>query len=185
MSYVAKVSALQLTWTFQSHAIWGSQKMQYEEIVWPYQWHEYAWTICENSSVFCEFSLIHLMLNPSKFKQADKWQQHCRVVTSSHHITEVKQHRARLVLGQVSGARVTVPAMCEGVGQASHIIPPLSTQQWWVTGGMRKLHCNDWLSLQQSAQMLKSPQRRWDCIRKSLFKGCKLWSLLNSRDMRL
>ena len=54
---------------------------------------------------------------------------HGRVVTSSRQITEVKQRRAQLVLGWVTGARVTLPAMCRGVGQASHIIPPLSTQQ--------------------------------------------------------
>ena len=47
--------------------------------------------------------------------------------------------------------------MCRGVGQASHIKLPLSTQQWWVPGGTKKL----------SAQMLNFPQRRWDCIRKS------------------
>ena len=60
---------------------------------------------------------------------------HGRVVTSSRQITEVKQRRARLVLGWVTGARVTLPAMCRDVGQAFHIMPPLSTQQWWVPGG--------------------------------------------------
>ena len=54
---------------------------------------------------------------------------HGRVVTSSRQITEVKQRRARLVLGWVTAARVTLPAMCRGVGQAFHIMPPLSTQQ--------------------------------------------------------
>ena len=54
---------------------------------------------------------------------------HGRVVTSSRQITEVKQRRARLVLGWVTDARVTLPAMCRGVGQAFHIMPPLSTQQ--------------------------------------------------------
>ena len=51
------------------------------------------------------------------------------VVTSSRQITEVIQLRARLVLGWVTGARVTLPAMCRGVGQASHIMLPLSAQQ--------------------------------------------------------
>ena len=51
------------------------------------------------------------------------------MVTSSRQITEVKQRRARLVLGWVTAARITLPAMCRGVGQASHITPPLSTQQ--------------------------------------------------------
>ena len=54
---------------------------------------------------------------------------HGRMVTSSPQITEVKQRRARLVLGWVTAVRVTLPAMCRGVGQASHITPPLSTQQ--------------------------------------------------------
>ena len=51
------------------------------------------------------------------------------VVTSSRQITEVKQRRARLGLGWVTGARVTLLAMCRGVEQASHIMLPLSTQQ--------------------------------------------------------
>ena len=54
---------------------------------------------------------------------------HGRVVTSCRQITEVKQCRARLVLGWVTGARVTLPAMCSGVGQPSYIMPPLPTQQ--------------------------------------------------------
>ena len=54
---------------------------------------------------------------------------HGRVVTSSRQITEVKQRRARLVFGWVTAARVTLPAMYRGVGQAFHIMPPLSTQQ--------------------------------------------------------
>ena len=73
------------------------------------------------------------------------WTAHGRLVTSSRQITEVKQRRARLVLGWVTAARVTLPAMCRGVGQASHITLPLSTQQWWVPGGTRKLNCSDWL----------------------------------------
>ena len=54
---------------------------------------------------------------------------HGRVVTSSRQITEVEQRRARSVLGWVTAARVTLLAMCRGVGQAFHITPPLSTQQ--------------------------------------------------------
>ena len=52
-----------------------------------------------------------------------------RMVTSSRQITKVEQRRARLVLGYVTAAGVTLPAMCRGVGQASHITLPLSTQQ--------------------------------------------------------
>ena len=54
---------------------------------------------------------------------------HGRVVTGSRQITEVKQCRARLALGWVTAARVTLPAMCRGVGQAFHIMrlcPPSS-----------------------------------------------------------
>ena len=54
---------------------------------------------------------------------------HSRVVTSSRQITEVNQCQAQLVLGWVTGARVTLLAMCRGVAQASHIMPTLSTQQ--------------------------------------------------------
>ena len=54
---------------------------------------------------------------------------HGQVVTSSSQIIEIKQCRARLVLGWVTGARVTLQAMCRGVGQAFHIMMPLSTQQ--------------------------------------------------------
>ena len=51
------------------------------------------------------------------------------VVTSSRQITAVKQRRDPLVLAWVTGARVTLLSMCRGVGQSSHIMPPLSTQQ--------------------------------------------------------
>ena len=54
---------------------------------------------------------------------------HGCVVTSSRQITEVKQRRAQLVLGWVTAARVMLSAMYRGVGQAFHIMPPLSTQQ--------------------------------------------------------
>ena len=54
---------------------------------------------------------------------------HGRVVTSSRQITEVKQRRAQSALGWVAGARVTLLAMCRDVGQASHIMTPLSTKQ--------------------------------------------------------
>ena len=60
------------------------------------------------------------------------------MVTSSRQITEVKQRRARLVLGWVTAAWVTLPAMCSGVGKTSHIVPPLSTQQWLVPGSNEK-----------------------------------------------
>ena len=69
----------------------------------------------------------------------------------------------------------------EVLGKPLFIMPPLSTQQWWVSGGTRKLNCIDWLQLQQSAQMLNSLQRRWDYKREFRYLGCKLWSLLNSR----
>ena len=34
--------------------------------------------------------------------------------------------------------------MRRDVGQASHIMIALSTQQLWVPSGTRKLNCNDW-----------------------------------------
>ena len=65
--------------------------------------------------------------------------------------------------------------MCRSVRKTFHSILPLPTQQWWPPGGMRKLHYNDWLELQQNAQMLNSPQRRRDCKRVcSNTKGCIL-----------
>ena len=52
------------------------------------------------------------------------------MVTSSRQITEVKQRRARLVLGWVTTARVTLLAMlCVEVLGKPHITLPLSTQQ--------------------------------------------------------
>ena len=87
---------------------------------------------------------------------------HGRVVTSSRQITEVKQCQARLVLGWVTGARVTLPAVCRGIGQASHIMSPLSTQQRWVPGGMKNGEL--WMAL-AAENLLNSPQGKWDRIR--------------------
>ena len=60
---------------------------------------------------------------------------HGRMVTSSRQITKVKQRRAQLVLGWVTAARVTLPAMCRGVGQASHnhaaSVHPAVMGTWW------------------------------------------------------
>ena len=90
---------------------------------------------------------------------------HGRVVTSSRQITEVKQRWARLVLGWVTaGARVTLSAMCRGVGQAFHIMPPLSTQQWWVPGGTNNGEL--WMAI-AAENALNFPQRRWDRTRES------------------
>ena len=90
---------------------------------------------------------------------------HGRVVTSSRQITEAKQRWARLVLGWVTaGARVTLSAMCRGVGQAFHIMPPLSTQQWWVPGGTNNGEL--WMAI-AAENALNSPQRRWDRTRES------------------
>ena len=89
---------------------------------------------------------------------------HGRVVTGSCQITKVKQCWARSVLGWVTGARVKLPAMCRGVGQAFHIMLPLSTQQWWVPGASKNEEL--WMVL-AAESALSSPQRRWDHIRKS------------------
>ena len=96
------------------------------------------------------------------------------MVTSSRQVTEVKQYWSRLVLGWVTGALVTLLAMCRGVWQDSHIMSAMSMQQWRVPGGMRKLHCND-------CRKCWSPQERWDCKWGSSNTESKLWSLLNSR----
>ena len=93
---------------------------------------------------------------------------HGRLVTSSRQITEVKQRRARFVLGWVTDGRVTLSAMCRGVGQAFHIMPPLSTQQWWVPGGTNNGEL--WMAI-AAENALNSPQRRWDRTRESSNTG--------------
>ena len=77
--------------------------------------------------VFIMFEIIDML--KSSVCICSEYLAHGRVVTSSRQITEVKQHQAWLVLGWVTGARVTLPAMCRGVGQAFHIMLPVSTQQ--------------------------------------------------------
>ena len=106
------------------------------------------------------YSFIHLQEIELYMKNV----AHGRVLTSSHQITEVKQRRAGLVLGWVTVARVTLPAMCTGVGQAFHIMPPLSTQQWWVPDGMKDGEL--WMAI-AAENVLNSPQRRWNCTRES------------------
>ena len=57
-----------------------------------------------------------------------------RVVASSSQITEIKQHRAQLVLGWVIGTRVMLAATCGDVGQAScHAasVHQVVTGTWW------------------------------------------------------
>ena len=46
-------------------------------------------------------------------------------------------HVLYLIFGSstVHGLVVALPAMCRGVGQAFHVMLPLSTQQSWVPGG--------------------------------------------------
>ena len=74
---------------------------------------------------------------------------HIPEVTSSRQITEVKQRQARLVFGWVTGAPVTMPAMCRSIGQASHImlllplplpLPLPHPAVMGVTGRNSKLH---------------------------------------------
>ena len=94
-----------------------------------------------NKKIKCHHATFFLIYWALKYYMV----AHGQVVTTSRQITEVKQRRARFVLGWVTAARVTPPAMCRGVGQASHIPLPLSTQQWWVPGRTSMLNCNDWL----------------------------------------
>ena len=96
---------------------------------------------------------------------------HGWVVTSSRQIAEVKPHWAQFVLGWLTSPRVMLLNMCRGVGQASHVMPPLSTQQWWIPGGTRIGEL--WMALAVE-NALNSPQRRWDCIREFRYRGCKL-----------
>ena len=77
---------------------------------------------------------------------------HGRVVANSHQITEVKQRRARLVLGWVTGAWVTLPAMCRGVGQAFHyyaasvhpaVMSTLWKAKWRNVNGISRRKCTE------------------------------------------
>ena len=57
---------------------------------------------------------------------------HGRLVTSSRQITEVKQSRAQLVFGWVTGAWVTLSAMCRGVRQYhAASVHPAAMGTWW------------------------------------------------------
>ena len=69
------------------------------------------------------------MITGIRYTAATMVVAHGRVVTSSRWITEVKQRQAWLVLGWVTCAQVMLQAICRGVWQAFHIMPPLSTQQ--------------------------------------------------------
>ena len=72
--------------------------------------------------------VIHLKLTSWFIKCTNVRVAHGLVVTGSHQITEVWQRRVHLVLGWVTGVRVTLLAMCRGVEQASHIMLPLFNQ---------------------------------------------------------
>ena len=83
--------------------------------------------------------------------------------------------------------------MCRGAGQASHIMPPLSIQQWWIPGGTKNRELRMALAAENS---LNSPQRRWDRIGESsntrgvnihiciwLYDLQTYWHILNSHLM--
>ena len=78
----------------------------------------------------------------------------------------------------VTGARVTLLPMCKGVGQASHIMPPLSTQQWWVLAGTKNREL--WMALAAEKSAEFSPEEMRPYTREFQYQGCKFWSLLNS-----
>ena len=67
--------------------------------------------------------------------------------------------------------------MFKSVGQTSHSILLLPTQQWWVPGGAKIGEL--WMAL-VAENALNSPQRR-PHKREFQYQGCELWSLLNSR----
>ena len=110
------------------------------------------------------FCMLHLFSMVMVMVIASVQEAHGLVVTSSRQTTEVKQRQARLVLVWVTGARVTLPVMCRGVGKAFHIISPLSTQQWWVPGGTNNGEL--WMAI-AAENALNSSQRRWDHTRES------------------
>ena len=86
-------------------------------------------------------------------------------IASGRQITEAEQRHPDYYLDRLPGARITMPAMYWGVGQASHIMPSLSThQQWWVPGGMKSGEL--WMAL-AADNALNSPGKRWDHIRGS------------------
>ena len=63
-----------------------------------------------------------------------------------------------------SGVWFPLLVMCKSVGQTSHSILHLPTQQWWVPGGMKIGEL--WMALAVE-NALNSPQRRCDRIRES------------------
>ena len=97
---------------------------------------------------------------------------HGRVVTSSGQITEVKQRRAQLVLGWVTGAQVTLPAMCRG-GWASHSYHAASVhpavmgtwwnKQWRIVNGNSCRKCAEF-----STEEMRPYKREFQ------YQGCKL-----------
>ena len=95
---------------------------------------------------------------------------HGRVVTSSRQITEVKQRRARLVLGWVIGARVMLPAMCRGVGLSYHAasVHPAVMGTWW-NEQWRIVNGN---SCRKCAEF--SPEEMRPYKREFQYQGCKL-----------
>ena len=103
---------------------------------------------------------------------------HGRVVTSSPQIAEIKQLWARLVLGWVTGAQVTLPAMCRGVGQAFHYhatsVHPAVMGTWW-NEQWTTMNGN---SCRKCAEFPPEEMRPYK--REFQYHGCKLWSLLNS-----
>ena len=102
-----------------------------------------------------------------------------RVVTCSREITEVKQRRAQSEHWMGDRCSSPTSSLCRGVGQGTHIMPPLSTQQWWVPVVTKTLG-ELWMAL-TAENALHSHPRKWDRIKEFQYQGCKLWSLLNSR----
>ena len=70
-------------------------------------------------------------------------------------------------LGSRSGVRFPLQVTCRSVGQTSHSILALTTQQWWVPGGMRKLHAmiGQNCSRMRNAKFSSEEMRLWksDC----------------------
>ena len=110
---------------------------------------------------------------------------HSQVVSSSRQITVIKQCGAQLVLGWVTGAWVTLSTMCRGevrcwVRLSYHVASVHLTgmgtwwNEYWIVNGISYRKCAEF---SQGEMTLRN--REFQCQR------CNLWSLLNSRDIRL
>ena len=72
--------------------------------------------------------------------------------------------------------------MCRGVGQNFPYHSPLSTQQWWVPGGMKTGKIVNSISCRKCTEF--SPEQIRSYKRDFQYQRCKLQSLMNSRGFQ-